>query len=273
MKASLATSRDRTAPVAAGLLVCLGAAAILAPLLVAGNPARIDLSLGPTPPGPAHPFGTDLLGRDLLGMSLFGARVSLAVGIAAAALSALLGVVLGTAAAYRGGLLDTAVCRCVDAALALPAFFVLVAVQTLLGPGIANVIVMVALVSWMSTARVARALVMGLKDREFVLAARSLGCPHARILLRHFAPNMAGQLVVLFALGIADALLMESALSFLGMGVPQTVPSWGNMLSNAQAGLISGAWWMAVFPGALILLTALAVNLLGDGLQANLARG
>ncbi|HEX2988487.1 MAG TPA: ABC transporter permease [Chloroflexota bacterium] len=259
--------RDRLAVASLSLLILLALAAILAPFLAAHAPSHIDLKQAALPPGPGHPMGTDLLGRDVWSRALYGGRVSLAVGLSAAAIAALLGVILGMAAAYRGGWVDAVVTRLVDAALAMPAFFLLVAVQSILGPGVANVILMVSLVGWMVVARVVRALTISLKEREFVLAARALGCSAPRIVLRHLVPNLAGQVGVLFALGVADALLLESALSFLGMGVPLTEPSWGNMLNDAQAAILSGAWWIAAFPGMLVLGTALAINLVGDGIQ------
>ena len=259
--------QDPVTLVAAGTLLLLGLAALLAPLLAPHDPSRIDLRVAALPPGAGYPLGTDLLGRDILSRSLHGARVSLAVCLSAAAIAALLGVALGVVAAYYGRWIDVVVTRLVDASLAMPAFFLLIAVQSLIGAGIVNVVIMVSLVGWMPVARVVRALTLGLKEREFILAARALGCSGIRIVLRHILPNLAGQVGVLFALGVADALLVESALSFLGMGVPVTEASWGNMLSDAQAAILSGAWWMATLPGALILATALAINLLGDGLQ------
>ncbi|MHB0868977.1 MAG: ABC transporter permease [Chloroflexota bacterium] len=260
-------ARDPLALAALVLLLLLAAAALLAPILAPYDPSRVDLGISSLPPGPRHPLGTDPLGRDVLSRALHGARVSLAVGVTAAGIAALLGVTLGLLAAYRGGLMDAAITRLVDAALAMPAFFLLVALQSLLGAGVANVILMVSLVGWMVVARVVRAVTLSLKEREFVLAARALGCSDGRIVVRHLLPNLTSQVGVLFALGVADALLLESALSFLGMGVPPTEASWGNMLHDAQAAILAGAWWMAAFPGGLILLTALAINLVGDGLQ------
>ena len=248
------------------LLLLMGTAALLAPLLAPGDPSRIELTRINMPPGPQHLLGTDALGRDLLSRALLGGRVSLAVGLAAAAISALLGVTLGLAAAYGGGWLDVLVTRLVDAALAVPAFFLLVAVQSVAGPGVPNVILMASLVGWMTVARIVRALTLSLKEREFVLAARALGCSAIHIVVRHLVPNLAGQVAVLFALGVADALLIESALSFLGMGVPAAEPSWGNMLADAQAAILSGAWWTAAFPGVLILATTISINLVGNGL-------
>lgn len=260
-------AREPLAPAALALLLLLAAAALLAPIIAPYDPSRVDLGSSSLPPGPRHPLGTDPLGRDVFRRAIHGAQVSLAVGVTAAGLAALLGVALGLLAAYRGGLLDAAITRLVDAALAMPAFFLLVALQSLLGAGVANVILMVSLVGWMVVARVVRAVTLSLKEREFVLAARALGCSDRRIVVRHLLPNLAGQVGVLFALGVADALLLESALSFLGMGVPPTEASWGNMLHDAQAAILTGAWWMAAFPGGLILLTSLAINLVGDGLQ------
>lgn len=258
--------------ISAAILLCITAGALIAPIVLPGDPARIDLSIGPSPISTAHPFGTDLLGRDVLRMSLYAARVSLVVGIASASLSALLGLALGATAAYAGGLADALVCRLVDAALAIPAFFVLVAIQAVLGPGVANVVVVISLVSWMATARVMRALVLSLRESDFVVAARGLGGSGARIVLVHILPALLRPAATLFALAAADALLMESALSFLGLGVPPTQPSWGNMLSSAEAGILSGVWWLAVFPGGLIVATALSINLLADSLRSPLAR-
>jgi peptide/nickel transport system permease protein len=248
-------------------LALLLLAALLAPVLAPLDPSRVDLAQTALPPSTRHLLGTDTLGRDLLSRALYGARISLAVGLGAAALSAALGLLLGLAAAYRGGILDAAITRLVDAAMAVPAFFLLIALQSIFGSSVLNVILMVSLAGWMAVARVVRALTLSLKEREFVLAARALGCSPPRILLHHLIPNMVGQIGVLFALGVADALLLESALSFIGLGVPSTEPSWGNMLNDAQAAILAGNWWVAVLPGTLILGTALAINLVGDGLQ------
>lgn len=265
-------ARDHLATAAIVGLSLLAIAAILAPALAPYDPARIDLAIGPTAPGLAHPLGTDTMGRDLLSRLLFGARTSLAVGVGAATIAALLGLTLGLVAA-NGGLVDAAICRLVDAAMAIPAFFLLIALQSILGSSVIQVILLVSMTGWMAVARVVRALAMSMKGREYVLAARALGCSTLRILVRHLLPNLAGQVVVLFALGVADALLMESALSFIGLGVPPTQPSWGSILNDAQAAILSGAWWVALFPGLMILATALAINLAGDGLRRILDAG
>ncbi len=261
-------TRDPAALAGAAFVLAVAAAAILVPSLLPQDHSRIDLARALLPPSPAHPFGTDALGRDVLLLAILGARVSLAIGAAAAAVSALLGVGLGLLAGYAGGALDAAISRLVEVFLSVPAFFILIAVQTVVGQGVANVVLLVSLVSWMGAARVVRALVLSLKEREFVSAARAVGCPASRILMRHILPNLSGQIAVLYALGVADALLMESALSFLGLGIPYHIPSWGNMLNAAQSGILSGAWWAALLPGFLILASALAVNTFGDGIQA-----
>jgi len=248
-------------------LLCLSLAAVLAPFFTGYDPNRINLAAICLPPSSVHPLGTDLLGRDLLSRCLFGARVSLVVGLGSATIAAGLGLTLGLLAALKGGLVDAAITRMVDAALAMPALFLVIAIQSVFGSSVANVIVIVSLAGWMLVARIVRALILSLKEREFILAARALGCSNSRIVFRHLIPNIAGQVGILFALGVADALLMESALSFLGIGVPASVPSWGNMLSDAQTAILSGAWWIPAAPGALILLATLAINLLGDSLQ------
>lgn len=252
---------------AAVVLALLAAAALAGPALLPFGASQIDLARIQLPPGQQHLVGTDSLGRDVLARAAVGGRVSLAVGATSAAIALLLGLLLGSAAGYFGGCLDAAVMRLVDAFLAIPAFFVLVACQAVLGPGLANVVILISLLSWMMPARVIRSLTLVMCGQEFILAARALGCSDKRILFRHLVTNLLGPSAVLFAPATADALLLESALSFLGLGVPPSVSSWGNMLSDAQAAILSGAWWVPALPGTLILATALAVNLVGDGLQ------
>jgi peptide/nickel transport system permease protein len=260
--------RDPAALVSLSLLVFLAAAAAAAPLLFPWDHSAVDLSRRGVAPGSEHLLGTDGLGRDLLARAVFGARVSLGVGLGAAAASALLGLTLGLAAGYWGGWRDALITRLVDASLAIPAFFILVALQSMLGgTSTVSVVLVISLVGWMPVARVVRAQTLSLKQQEFVLAARALGCPGSRIVLRHLLPNLAPHVTVLYTLGVADALLMESALSFMGFGVPATEASWGNMLADAQAAILSGMWWVIVVPGLLILITALAINSIGDCLS------
>lgn len=252
------------------VLVLLATAALVGPALLPFSASQVDLARVQLPPGDQHLMGTDSLGRDILARAAAGGRVSLAVGATSAAVAMMMGLLLGSAAGYFGGWLDAAVMRLVDAFLAIPAFFVLVACQAVLGPGLSNVVILISLLSWMMPARIIRSLTLIMRGQEFILAAMALGCSDRRILFRHIVPNLLGPSAVLFALATADALLLESALSFLGLGVPPSVPSWGNMLADAQAAILSGAWWVPALPGGLILATALAVNLVGDGLQETL---
>jgi peptide/nickel transport system permease protein len=156
--------------------------------------------------------------------------------------------------------------------LALPTFFLLVTIQSLFPPSTANVVLIIGITSWMAVARIVRGQVLTLKERDFVQAARSLGARPGRIIFRHIVPNVSSQILVFSTLGLADAVLVESALSFLGLGVPPYQASWGNMLIDGQIGILGGSWWVAFFPGLMILLTALSVNFLGDGLQESLFR-
>ena len=259
-----AMSGNRTAAAATLLLMLIGVAALLAPVIAPSDPTRVDLQAQSLAPSWPHPLGTDQLGRDMLSRAIYGARVSLGIGLAAAAIAAILGVSLGVTAGYLGGWVNVVVTRLVDASLAVPAFFLLIALQSLFGGSIVSVMLIVPLVGWTAVARVVRSETLSLSRREFVLAAVALGCSRSRIILRHLLPNLAPQVAVLFALGVADALLIESALSFMGMGVPPVEPSWGNMLSDARAAILSGAWWEVAFPGLLIMTTAAAINLLGD---------
>ena len=185
---------DPLTAASAVVLCLLAAAALLAPILFREDPSRIDFAKAVLPPSREHILGTDLMGRDLLKMAFYGARISLAVGVTAAGISAVMGLVLGLAAAYRGGWMDAAICRLVDASIAMPAFFLLVAIQSFLGRGVLNVILMVSLVGWMLVGRVVRALTLSLKEREFVLAARPLGCSDDRDRpSATWLPNLAGQ--------------------------------------------------------------------------------
>lgn len=249
------------------LLLALVVGAAGAPMLAPHDPEYIDLLAKSVPPGNQYALGTDRLGRDVLSRLLWGGRLSLAVSISAACVATVVGLCVGAVSGYAGGTVDNVVARMIDLALAMPTFFLLVAVQSVLAPGVASVILVIGLTSWMSLARIARAQVLSLRSRDFVAAARSLGCSPARVLIRHIAPNLAGQVIVFFSLVLADALLIEAALSFLGLGVPPYQPSWGNMLIDGQVSILAGSWWIALFPGLVILVTALSFNTLGDAIQ------
>jgi peptide/nickel transport system permease protein len=254
------------------LLVLVAVAAFLAPLLAPYDPEQIDLDAVEQPPSRLHLLGTDRLGRDVLSRLLLGARNSLAVGVLAASLGCGLGVLAGGVAGYAGHWLDDVLMRMADLMLALPTFFLLIAVQALVPARAWSVALIIALTRWMAMARLVRGRFLSLRERGFVLAARATGSTGWRIVLRHMLPNTLGEITVFVTLVLADAILVESALSFLGLGLPPGQPSWGTMLADGRASILSGAWWAILFPGLAILLVTGATNLLGDELQGRFRR-
>ena len=248
-------------------IVCLmSLAAILAPWLSTHDPLQLNLDAILLPPGPEHWFGTDTLGRDVFSRMLYGARVSLWVGFVSVGISVCIGMSLGIVAGYFRGLADECIMRFVDVMLCFPSLFLILAVIAFLEPSLTNIMIVIGLTSWMGVARLVRAETLTLRERDFVLAARLAGAPTPRILLRHILPNAAAPVLVSATLGIAGAILVESSLSFLGIGVQHPLPSWGNILIEGKQTL-GIAWWLSVFPGLAILLTVLGYNLLGEGLR------
>ena len=248
------------------LVGVMSLAALLAPWLAPYNPLDINVKVILDPPSWAHPLGTDALGRDVLSRVLWGGRVSLWVGFVAVGISTAIGLALGLVAGYFGRLTDEIVMRGVDVMLCFPSFFLILAVIAFLEPNLTNIMVVIGLTSWMGVARLVRAETLGLKSRDFVLAARVAGAGPARILLRHILPNALAPVLVSASLGVAGAILVESALSFLGLGVQPPDPSWGNMLMEGKE-VLGIAPWLSVFPGLAILLTVLGYNLLGESLR------
>jgi peptide/nickel transport system permease protein len=240
--------------------------AILAPLISPYNPDDIDRKHILEPPGRSHIFGTDDLGRDVMSRMIWGARISLAVGFVAVGIATLIGMTLGALSGYYGGWIDRVIMRFIDIMLSIPTFFLILAVIAFIGPGIWNIMVVIGLTSWMGVARLVRAEFLSLKEREFVLAARAVGAGDLRIIFRHIMINSMAPVLVSAVLGIAGAVLVESALSFLGLGVQPPAPSWGNIL-NLGKDNIEIAWWLSVFPGLAILITVLGYNLLGEGIR------
>ncbi len=258
--------RNRLA-VAGGLVVALLAAlALLAPTLAPYDPAAYDVKQILLAPSPAHWFGTDQLGRDVLSRMLFGARISMAVGFISVGIAVLLGTLIGTLAAYYGGRVDEALMRFVDLMLNFPRFFLLLTLIALLRPSIWVIMAVIGFTGWMGLARLVRGEILSLREREFVQGARALGAPDVRIMFRHILPNALVPVLVSATLGVAAAILTESGLSFLGLGVQPPTPSWGNILIDGKAN-IEIAWWLSLFPGLAILVTVLAYNLLGEGLR------
>jgi peptide/nickel transport system permease protein len=249
-----------------GLVGVISLAAVLAPWLAPFDPLDIDVNVILQPPSWTHPLGTDALGRDVLSRILWGGRVSLWVGFVAVGISTAIGLALGLVAGYFGKLTDEIVMRGVDVMLCFPSFFLILAVIAFLEPSLTNIMVVIGLTSWMGVARLVRAETLTLKSRDFVLAARVAGAGPGRILLRHILPNALAPVLVSASLGVAGAILVESSLSFLGLGVQPPDPSWGNMLMEGKD-VLGIAPWLSVFPGLAILLTVLGYNLLGESLR------
>jgi len=249
-----------------GLVGLISLAAIFAPLITPIDPTALDVNNVLQAPSFAHPFGTDALGRDVLSRMLYGGRVSLWVGFLAVGLSVALGLFFGLIAGYFGGLIDEVVMRGVDVMLCFPSFFLILAVIAFLEPSLTNIMIIIGLTSWMGVARLVRAEALTLKHRDFVRAAKLAGAGNPRILLRHILPNAAAPVLVSATLGVAGAILTESSLSFLGLGVQPPMPSWGNMLLEGKE-VLEIAPWLSLFPGIAILLTVLGYNLLGESLR------
>lgn len=242
-------------------------AAILAPWLAPHDPSVLNVDAILLPPlSPDHLLGTDALGRDVLSRLLWGGRISLWVGFVAVGLSVSIGLVLGLIAGYKGGLTDEIVMRGVDVMLCFPSFFLILAVIAFLEPSLFNIMVVIGLTSWMGVARLVRAETLTLKRRDYVQAARVSGAGPLRILFIHILPNALAPVLVSATLGVAGAILVESSLSFLGLGVQPPTPSWGNMLLEGKE-VLEIAPWLSILPGLTILFTVLGYNLLGESLR------
>jgi len=240
--------------------------ALFAPLIAPYDPAAINVRDILFPPSWQHWCGTDTLGRDVFSRMLFGARVSLAVGFVAVGIALLVGIILGSIAGHYGGRIDAVIMRLTDMVLCFPTFFLILAVIAFLEPSIWNIMIVIGLTSWMGVTRLVRAEFLSLREREFVLAAYSLGISSFQLIWRYLLPNAIGPILVSGVLGVAGAVLIESGLSFLGLGVQPPDPSWGNMLTEGKDN-IQIAWWLSLYPGLAILITVLGYNLLGEGLR------
>ncbi|OHB30180.1 MAG: peptide ABC transporter permease [Desulfuromonadaceae bacterium GWC2_58_13] len=256
---------NRMALFGAAIVVGMFVMAVLAPLL-AGDPGAIDISQRLQAPSLSHWLGTDDLGRDVLSRILYGARISLLVGFVAVGIASIIGIVLGALSGYYGRWVDSLIMRFVDIMLCFPTFFLILAVIAFLEPSIWNIMIIIGLTGWMGVARLVRAEFLSLRERDFVQAGRALGASDARLIFRHILPNAMSPVLVSATLGVAGAILTESALSFLGIGVQPPTPSWGNMLIAGKQTL-GTAWWLSAFPGLAILVTVLGYNLLGEGIR------
>lgn len=258
----------RLAVAGVAVLVLVVAMAVLAPVLAPKGPTAIDLTAVNRPPGHGHLLGTDNVGRDIWARLVYGARTSLAVGLGAVAISLLIGTVLGMASGLLGRWVDGVVMRVTDAVMSVPALLMVIVFVAIAGPSLRSVILVIALTTWPTTARLVRAQVLSLRESEFITAARVIGVPARGIVLGHLLPNLLGPLSVVATFGVANAILVEAGLSFLGLGVRPPTPSWGQMVNAAQdAEVLLHRLWIWVPASAAIGLTVLAVNFVGDGLR------
>ncbi len=257
--------RNRPAILALAFLLVLIGSALLAQQIAPYDPNAQEYEFL-APPSWAHPLGTDDLSRDLFSRIVYGSRVSLFVGITTVLISMVIGVVLGLVAGYYGGWIDNIIMRYIDLQWAFPNFIIAVYLVAVFGTGLSNVIIAVTLAFLDDFARIVRGMVLSLREQEFVLAARAMGASDVRILFRHILPNTLAPVIVQATVSVSYAILAEAGLSFLGLGVKPTTPTWGLILSDARS-FFSRGWWLAVFPGLAITLTVLSINFLGDALR------
>ena len=259
-------ARNKLALTGLILLVPMFLCAFLAPMIAPHNPVEPDLKNVLAGPSFSHPFGTDILGRDVLARVIYGSRVSLLVGFVSVGIATLIGLVLGALSGYYGGVVDEVIMRFVDLMMCFPTFFLILAVIAFLEPSIWNIMVVIGLTSWMGISRLVRAEFLSIKSKEFVMAAKAQGLSNRKIIFSHILPNALAPVYVVATLGVGGAILTESALSFLGIGVQPPTASWGNILAHAKDN-IEIAWWLSLYPGIAIFLTVMGYNLLGEGLS------
>jgi peptide/nickel transport system permease protein len=258
--------RSRSALVGGGVLALIVLAALAAPLICPFDPIKTNQRLSLEAPSLWHLMGTDRFGRDVFSRVVWGGQISLPIGLVSVGIGVLFGVSVGLVAGYYGGWVDAISMRMVDLLLAFPGILLALAIIAILGGSLTNLMIAVGISAIPDYVRITRGTVLSLKQREFVLAARVIGCRGPTIMLRHILPNVTAPLIVLATLGMAAAIITGSALSFLGLGIKPPTPEWGNMLAEGRE-FLQHAWWVAFFPGAAIMLTVLSINLLGDGLR------
>jgi peptide/nickel transport system permease protein len=260
--------RHRVAVVGAIILLLLTAASVGAPILTPIDPNKVDISAYRQGPQAGHLLGTDSSGRDVLSRLLYAGRISLSVGLVAVAIYTAIGVVLGSFSGFYGGNVDGIIMRLADIVLSFPSLILIITVVSVLGPSIYNIMLVIGLLGWPPIARIVRGLFLSLREREFVLASRTIGVPNSRIIFRHILPNAIAPVIVAATFGMANAILLEAGLSFLGLGVQPPTASWGNMLTDAQSlTVLESMPWLWVPPGTMIALAVLSINFIGDGLR------
>lgn len=250
------------------IILVMFSVAVFAPLIATHDPYETDVSPEARlqPPSRAHLFGTDDLGRDIFSRMVYGARISLTVGFIAVFIMLVIGVTLGALAGYYGGRVDAFIMRIVETLLCVPRLYLILIMLVIFGPSIVSVMIVIGLTSWTGLARLVRAEFLSLRERDFVAAAKAMGASDTRIIFRHILPNTMGIIFVTATLSVGSAVLIESGLSFLGLGVQIPTPTWGNILTTGR-NYLDYAWWMMLFPGLAILVTVLSFNMVGDGLR------
>jgi peptide/nickel transport system permease protein len=260
--------RHRVALVGLVILATLAIGAIGAPVIARQDPNRLTISAVRKPPRADHILGTDSAGRDVFSRLLHAGRVSLRVGLIAVSIYTVIGVVLGSLAGYYGRWVDSVIMRAADIVLAFPSLILIITIVSLLGPSINNVMLVIGLLGWPPIARLVRGLFLTLREREFILAGRTIGASNPRLIFRHILPNALAPVIVAATFGMANAILLEAGLSFLGLGVQPPTASWGNMLTDAQSlTVLESMPWLWIPPGIAIALAVLAINFIGDGLR------
>ena len=258
--------RNRLSVIGAVTILLLISISFFAPYIAPYDPAAIDVRHTLSPPSKTHPLGTDELGRDLLSRIIWGSRTSLKVGFVAVGIAIMTGIMIGSISGFYGGVIDAVLMRFVDMMLAFPTFFLILAVIAILEQNIFTIMAVIGLTSWMDVARLVRAEFLSLKEKDFVSAARAVGVRDMRLIFRHILPNALSPVFVAATFGVAGAILIESSLSFLGLGVQPPEASWGNILTAGKDN-IEVAWWLSLYPGLAILITVLSYNLVGEGLR------
>ena len=258
--------KNKLAMIGLGIVVALLAIAIFAPWIAPYDPTEPDLTNTLSPPSKEHPFGTDRLGRDVFSRVVYGSRIALMVGLLIVAIQALIGVPLGLIAGYYGGVVDNIIMRVVDILLSIPSLVLALAIASALGPGLYNVIIAFGVIGWTGFARLVRAEVLSIREKEYIEAAKATGEKDRAILIKHILPNVIPTIIVIATLTMPSALILASALSFLGLGAQPPTPEWGAILAEGRI-YLRQAPWISTFPGLAIMTTVLGLNFLGDGLR------
>ncbi len=258
--------RNKLAMLGLAIVIIMALIAILAPFISPYDPSYREKAASQQRPNAQHWFGTDILGRDIFSRVLYGARISMLIGVVAVAISLAIGLFLGALSGFFSGISDAVIMRIADIFFAFPYILGAIAIMTILGPGVLNIFIAIGILGWASVARLFRSSILSIKEKEYIEAARALGASNARIIVKHIFPNSFAPLIVYSTMNVGTAIIVEAALSFLGLGVQPPTPSWGKMLSESLS-YINTAPWLMFFPGLAILITVLGFVLLGDGLR------